>query len=72
MPNYERMYALLCCAASEAIDRLPQTPENLPVVSLLQQALNGAEELYIQDAHSDLSGDQNLYNCPIDIWDLSL
>lgn len=67
MPNYEKMYSLLCCAASEAIDRLPPTPENLPVVSLLQQALESTEELYIQDACADLSRQLNLYNFPIDI-----
>lgn len=56
MPNYEKMYSLLCCAASESIDQLPPTPENLPVASLLQQALNSAEELYIQDTRPDPPG----------------
>lgn len=64
MPNYEKMYSLLCCAASEAIDRLPPTPENLPVVSLLQQALNSAEELYIQDACADLSRRSKSFQLP--------
>ena len=47
MPNYEKMYALVCGAASEALDLLPETEENRPGRERLQAALLEAEELYI-------------------------
>lgn len=47
MPDYKKMYALLCAAASEALDRLPDTPENRACRELLQRALYEAEELYV-------------------------
>ena len=28
MPDYEKMYAVLCAAASDALDALPETAEN--------------------------------------------
>ena len=49
MPNYEKMYAILCGAASDALDALPETEENGPGRALLQKALDTAEELYITD-----------------------
>jgi hypothetical protein len=48
MPDYQKLYALLCCAASEALDVLPHTPENTPARLWLQVALLWAEELYIR------------------------
>lgn len=47
MPNYEKMYAVLCAAASDALDVLPETAENTAGRELLQTALEKAEELYI-------------------------
>lgn len=47
MADYKKMYALLCAAASEALDKLPDSPENKAGRAILQQALYAAEELYI-------------------------
>ena len=49
MPDYKKMYAILCAAASEALDKLPETAENAAGREVLQQALNEAEELYISE-----------------------
>lgn len=47
MPDYPKMYAIVVAAASDALDKLPETPENEPARALLQQALYAAEEMYI-------------------------
>ncbi len=47
MVHYEKLYAILCAAASEALDALPDTAENAEGRLLLQTALYQAEELYI-------------------------
>ena len=47
MPDYEKMYALLCAAASDALDVLPETAENAAGRELLRAALEEAEEQYI-------------------------
>ncbi len=47
MPDYEKMYAILCAASSDALDALPETAENAAGRALLQAALDEAEELYI-------------------------
>jgi len=49
MINYSRMYAILCSAASAALDLLPETEANAPGRELLERALLEAEELYIDD-----------------------
>lgn len=49
MPDYKKMYAILCGAASDALDALPETEENGPGRAILQAALGRAEELYITD-----------------------
>ncbi len=49
MPDYERMYHIMCRAASGALDMLPETKENAAGRCLLQFALYVAEELYIRD-----------------------
>ena len=41
------MYALLCAAASDAIDALPQTADTLQARCLLEKALREAEEAYL-------------------------
>ena len=53
MPDYEKMYAILCGASSDALDALPDTEENAPGRALLQEALDRAEELYVteKDGH---------------------
>ena len=53
MPDYQKLYALLCCAASEALDVLPHSPENTPARLWLQIALLRAEELDIADAPAE-------------------
>lgn len=42
MPDYQKMYHLLCRAASKAIDAPPEEAKKI-----LQEALHKAEEIYI-------------------------
>ena len=53
MPDYKKMYALLCAAASEALDLLPETEENQAGRNVLQVALLEAEEMYISAGDED-------------------
>ena len=53
MPDYKKMYAILCGAASDALDVLPETEENAAGRALLQRALDKAEELYIDEEERD-------------------
>ena len=46
---YQKMYAILCGAISDALDSLPPTAENLKVQLLLEKALQDAEDLYVED-----------------------
>lgn len=48
MPDYPKMYAILCGAASEAIDRIKEGSADA-AAQLLQSALLEAEEIYIVD-----------------------
>ncbi len=50
MADYQKMYYILCSAASTALDRLPDGQETESVRTLLQTALHEAEELYIESA----------------------
>ncbi len=52
MPDYPKMYAILCAAASAAID-LIETGNAVEAARNLQQALYRAEELYVE------SGEEN-------------
>lgn len=45
--DYQKMYAILCGAASDALDLLADTPENAPARQVLLLALEQAEELYL-------------------------
>ena len=47
-PPYDRMYHILCTAASRALDLLPPTSNTETARELLQGALYEAEELYIE------------------------
>lgn len=49
MPDYEKMYHILCAAASRAIDLLPDAPEDNMARMTLLDALREAEELYINE-----------------------
>ena len=51
--DYQKMYAILCRAASAALDMLPETPENAAGRCLLQKALLEAEEVYLSDGEED-------------------
>ena len=48
MANYQKMYYILCDAASKAIDAPPEQAKQI-----LQKALDQAEELYIQTAEDE-------------------
>ncbi len=52
VPCYGKMYAVLCGAASEAIDILQEAQDPERAVSVLQKALWDAEELYISGEES--------------------
>ena len=47
MPEYQKMYALLCGAIDEVIEPLLEIPLALPYAIKLQAALEAAEELYL-------------------------
>ena len=49
MVNYEKLYAALCGAASEALDLLPDTPETAAARHCLEGALEETEETYIRN-----------------------
>lgn len=44
---YQKMYALLCGAASDAVDLLEKSENSLQAKYLLEQALLNAEQLYV-------------------------
>ncbi len=48
MADYEKMYAILCGAASGAVDFLEQD-QGAHAIRLLKKALEQAENLYIED-----------------------
>ena len=48
METYRKMYAVLCAAASDAIDLIAAGEQKKAAV-LLQNALDTAEELYLSD-----------------------
>lgn len=47
MVDYKKMYCILCAAASEALDQLPDSMENMMDRKLLQDALLAAEDVYV-------------------------
>ena len=53
MPDYQKMYYILCSAASKTIDQMPDMPANQPARQTLLAALSEAEDLYI-NSDSDL------------------
>lgn len=50
MVDYKKMYLILCGAASDALDMLPHDEKNKTAITLLEQGLANAEELYIATA----------------------
>ena len=53
MPDYKQMYAILCAAASEALDLLPDLPVNAAGREQLQEALLEAEEVYVGEENEN-------------------
>ena len=49
MPDYEKMYHILCAAASRAVDLMPDVPAGNMARMTLLDALREAEELYISE-----------------------
>ena len=47
MPDYRKMYAILCGAIDDVIDPLEEIPLALPYAIKLKAALEAAEELYL-------------------------
>ena len=61
MPNYQKMYAILCGAIDDVIDPLEKIPLAVPSARKLRAALEEAEELYIATSPSladDSTGEQ--------------
>ena len=48
MPDYQKMYYVLCDAASKAIDATPEEAKQI-----LQKALYEAEEIYIRTSEDE-------------------
>ena len=53
MPDYEKMYAVLCSSVDGVIEPLRRIPGALYYAELLQKALLEAEEIYIGSAGED-------------------
>lgn len=49
MPDYEKMYHILCAAASTAVDQMRGAPEDNMARMTLLDALHEAEDLYIRE-----------------------
>ena len=58
MPDYKKMYAVLCKAIDDAIEPLERIPAARQTSKLLQDALYEAEEIYIDTSPYDLSSCQ--------------
>jgi len=57
MADYEKMYAVLCCAIDDVIDPLEKIPLAYSPVEKLKAALLEAEEIYIDTTPYDADGD---------------
>ena len=60
MPNYEKMYAVLCGAVDDVMDELARIPLASPAVERLHAALEQAEEIYIRTSVYTAEGDGNI------------
>ena len=56
-PYYSKMYAILCSAASAALDALPDNAENKQGRDILQFALYEAEEVYLRATSDTMEAD---------------
>ena len=50
LPDYMKMYAVLCSAVDKAIEALENIPPALPIAYALRDALEEAEDIYISTA----------------------
>ena len=48
MPDYQKMYYILCDAVSKALDLMPTSPN--AAVQILRLALDHAEDIYVETA----------------------
>lgn len=51
--DYRKLYAMLCAAASDALDKLPMTPDTALARQTLEQALLKAEACYVQSTNGE-------------------
>ena len=54
MADYQKMYYILCRAASDVLDKLPETRDTTEARQILQTALYEAEEVYVSEPTSDI------------------
>ena len=59
MPNYEKMYAILCGAIDDVIGPLEKIPLATPSVKVLRDALLKAEEIYIETSPYEAEDDSD-------------
>ena len=57
MPDYKKMYAVLCGAIDDVIDPLEKIPLARDCVEKLKAALLEAEEIYIETSPYDITAD---------------
>ena len=62
MQEIKKAYAILCGAASDALDALPELPENVRGRWILENALSKAEQLICDDDSVSCQG----HTCPQD------
>lgn len=53
MPNYKKMYAVLCATIDGEIDALKEIPLALASANRLENALLEAEEIYIETSENE-------------------
>lgn len=52
MAEYEKMYAVLCCAIDDALDMLEKVPDAQNTAKLLQTALLKAENIFVESGRA--------------------
>lgn len=67
MPNYEKMYAVLCGAIDEVMNELARIPLASPAVEHLHSALEQAEEIYIRTSFYTAERDGNIIELRCDV-----
>lgn len=68
MPDYQKMYAILCAAVDSVIDPLEHIPLAIPAAARLRKAMLDAEEVYINTSPclTEAPGEQNIELRPED------